>query len=182
MREETNKSETASKSLSSFSLTQVIPGGDAGLGPSSAFTALKPRNVSDQIQAPNSTVFSLEAYAGIIPPAHELAKYGSEERAWILNEAKLNSEHAREIDKKSPKITANDEVLHRVIPALVVICFLISSTIIAVFANAALGSAGIGLTLATLAGAYFKGQHRSNIHKNRKLHSHTPNQDTQSTE
>jgi energy-coupling factor transporter transmembrane protein EcfT len=73
-----------------------------------------------------------------------------------LDEAKANSDHIRRIELRSLSLQARDNVLHRVLPFVLVLMFLCASTILAIFANAVVGGASLVATLAAVVIAYLK--------------------------
>lgn len=116
-----------------------------------------PANVAEQATLPGLVTW--EAHAGPLPPPEQLRGYelvhpGA--AAWILNEAEKNADHVRAMERLAIAGQTRDATLHRVLPFLLVLAFLLASTCIAIWASVVLGGIGFGGTLLSVMLAYFK--------------------------
>jgi uncharacterized membrane protein len=96
-----------------------------------------------------------------LPPPEQLAAYEAAfpgAAAWIFDQAAKNSDHARTVETNALQLQRTDQLLHRLLPFGLVLAFLISSTVVAVFASVVWGTAGIGGTIAAVMIAYLTGR------------------------
>ncbi len=98
---------------------------------------------------------------GPIPAAAEFAEYqrifpGAGQ--WLLDQAALDAEHLRDMERRSLQLAHLHTSLQHVVPAVTVTVALVTSGAIAVFANAGAGAAVFAATIASILTAYLTGQ------------------------
>jgi uncharacterized membrane protein len=100
-------------------------------------------------------------HRGPIPTAAEFAEY---QRAlpgagqWLLEQAALDAEHLRDIERRSLQLANRQTTLQQIVPAITVSVALVTSGAIAIFANAGAGAAVFAATIASILAAYLTGQ------------------------
>lgn len=94
---------------------------------------------------------------GPLPPAQELAAYEAVHPGaakWILDQAALNAQHVRDMEARALRIEGRDVALHRILPVVVILCFLAACTAIALVGHVWWALGGIIATLGAVLTVY----------------------------
>ena len=98
-------------------------------------------------------------HAGPLPPARELAAYDQAHAgaaAWILQQAELNAEHVREMERLGARLQTRDALLLRLLPFCFVTLFVMCATVIAIWGNVWFGGSLLASALGGVGLAYLK--------------------------
>jgi uncharacterized membrane protein len=103
----------------------------------------------------------MQMHLGPLPPPAMLADYEAiypGAARWIIEEATKGADHARTMEINALRLQRLDTLLHRLLPFGLVLCFLIASIIIAVFASPAAGAVVLIGTIAGVLTAFLTGR------------------------
>ncbi|WP_284944037.1 hypothetical protein [Acidisoma cladoniae] len=76
---------------------------------------------------------------------------------WIINQAEINMDHTRAMEKAAADVQRMDASLHRILPFLLVLVLIVASVVLGLFANPWVGGVSFFSTLASVVIVYLKG-------------------------